>query len=73
MYTGFWWRNPKERDHLEDSGVDVRIILKWIFGNRDREHGLDCSGSREGQLAGCCESGNVNSGSMKCGEYLDRL
>jgi hypothetical protein len=24
MHTGFWWRNLKERDHLEDKGVDVR-------------------------------------------------
>jgi len=28
---GFWWGNPKERDHLEDTSVDVRIILRWIF------------------------------------------
>jgi len=21
-YTGFWWGNLKERDHLEDRGVD---------------------------------------------------
>jgi hypothetical protein len=25
------WGNLKEADHLEDIGVDVRIILKWIF------------------------------------------
>jgi len=28
VYTGFWWRNLKERDHVEDPGVDWRIILK---------------------------------------------
>jgi hypothetical protein len=35
VYTGFWWRNLRERDHLEDPGVDVRIILRWIFRKWD--------------------------------------
>jgi hypothetical protein len=26
--TGFWWGGLMERDHLEDLGVDRRIILK---------------------------------------------
>jgi hypothetical protein len=30
-HAGFWQGNLKERDHLEDPGVDVRIILRWIF------------------------------------------
>jgi len=28
--TGFWWGNLRERNHLEDPGID-RIILRWIF------------------------------------------
>jgi len=35
MHTGFWWRNLRERDHLEDPGIDERIILRWIFSKWD--------------------------------------
>ena len=34
-YTRFWWRNPREGDHLEDTDVDGRKILKWIFEKWD--------------------------------------
>jgi hypothetical protein len=40
-HTGFWWRGLREGDHLEDPGVDGRIILQWIFKKWDWEHGLD--------------------------------
>jgi len=30
-YTGFWWGNLRENDHLGDPGIDWRIILRWIF------------------------------------------
>jgi hypothetical protein len=30
-HTGFWWGNLRERDHLEDPGIDGMIILNWIF------------------------------------------
>ena len=29
--TGFWWVNLRERNHLEDPGVDGVIILNRIF------------------------------------------
>jgi hypothetical protein len=29
--AGFWWENLKERDHLENLGVDGSIMLKYIF------------------------------------------
>jgi hypothetical protein len=31
----FFWGNLRERDHLEDQGVDGRIILRWIFRKWD--------------------------------------
>jgi len=31
VYTGFWWGNLRERDQLEETGIDGKIILRWIF------------------------------------------
>jgi hypothetical protein len=35
LCTGLSWGNPRERNHLEDSGVVERIILRWIFRKWD--------------------------------------
>ena len=36
-YTGFWWGNVRKRDHLEDPGINGRIILRRIFRKWDVE------------------------------------
>jgi hypothetical protein len=41
VYTGFWWRNLRERDHLEDPDVDGRVILRWLYTNGLWGYGVD--------------------------------
>jgi hypothetical protein len=31
VFSGFWWGDLRERDHLEGPGAKGRIILRWIF------------------------------------------
>jgi hypothetical protein len=31
VYREYWWENLKERDYLEDPGLDGRIILRGLF------------------------------------------
>jgi hypothetical protein len=44
VHTGLWWESLAKGDHLEDTGVYGRIILKLIFERLDGGHGLDRSG-----------------------------
>ena len=47
---------------LEALSVHGKIIFKWNFKKRDRGRSceLDCSGSRQGQVAGTCEKKLMN-------------
>jgi hypothetical protein len=35
VHTEFWWGNLKKGVHLEDQGVDGKIILRWVFRKTD--------------------------------------
>jgi hypothetical protein len=70
VYTGFWWGNTRERDHLEDQDVDGRIILKRVFKKSDEGHGTELIWLRTGHVVGCCKCGNEPSVSIKCGAFL---
>ena len=61
-----------EGDHLEDPGVDGRIIM-------DLQE-VGCGGMdwielapEKGQVAGTCDCGKEPSGSIKCGEFIDQM
>jgi hypothetical protein len=41
VHAGFWSENLRERDHLEDAGIDRRIILRRIFRKWYVGYGLD--------------------------------
>jgi len=41
MYKDFGGKNLRKRGHLEDPGLDGRIILRRIFKKWDRRNGLD--------------------------------
>jgi hypothetical protein len=68
--TGFWCGNLRERDHLEDPGVDGTIILRLIF--RKWSGGMDWTDMAQdkGHVAGFCQCGNEPSAFVKCGEFF---
>jgi hypothetical protein len=51
VHTGFWWGDLRERDHLEDLGVDRRMVLKLILNTWDGEVGAGLTWLRKGWWA----------------------
>jgi len=37
VHRGLWWGDLRKRNHLEDIGVDGRIVLKSILNTWDGE------------------------------------
>jgi hypothetical protein len=67
----FWWGNLRERDHLQNPGLNGRAILNGSSVSGLWGHGLDRSGSGQGQVAGTCKCSNELSGSIVCREFID--
>jgi hypothetical protein len=44
MLAKFYLENLNGREQVEDLGVDGRVILNWIIGNRVGGCGLDSCG-----------------------------
>jgi len=76
VYTGFWWGNLRERDHLGDTGVytpvspkgniimDLQVVggggMDWIELAEDRD-----------MWQALVNVVMKPSGSIKCGKFLD--
>jgi hypothetical protein len=45
VHTGFWWGSLREGGHLEDPGIDGRIILNGFSRSGMGGHGLEGFGS----------------------------
>ena len=41
VHVGFCWENLRERDHLEDLGLDGKVMLEWS-SKRVVWEGEDC-------------------------------
>jgi hypothetical protein len=59
-------RRPLERPRRRRED-NIKMDLREVGWG----HGLDQSGSGQGQMAGCCVYGDEPSGSIKCGEFLE--
>jgi hypothetical protein len=68
-YRVFGWKR-EGKDHLEDLGVDGRMILIYILRHK-MVRGLSLCDSGQGHAADCYECGNEPLGFTKYWEFLD--
>jgi hypothetical protein len=70
VFTGFLWGSLMDREHLDDLGIDGRIILKWIFKKRDRGMSWIDLAQNRNRWAGSCEGGNELLNSISYVKFL---
>jgi len=66
---GSWLGNLRERDHLEDPGLDGRIILNGSARNGRGMDWIDVTQHKE--VTSPCQRGSEPSDSKNCGDFLD--
>jgi len=72
MNTGFWWRKLKNRDNLEDLGIDGRTILIRILMKYDGSVWTGFIWLKK-DLLDCCEHGNEPWSFIYCKDCLNYL
>jgi hypothetical protein len=65
MHTVFWLENLSGRDHVEDLGIDWKVILEGILGKLGGRV-WTVFVSEEGPVMGPCEHSNEPLVSIKC-------